>query len=97
MLTVYEELATEQAPATPSSEINATSEVAKSGVVSGAGRSRLARALRIEWLGQTAASLFWIASVLTYGISSTGDWLQICAASAWLLANVASIVTAEPA
>ena len=50
------------------------------------------RALRVEWLGQTVASLCWIASVFTYGISSAGDWLQLLAASAWLLANIASLV-----
>ena len=47
----------------------------------------------IEWLGQTLASLCWIASVLTYGITSAGDWLQLCAASAWLVANIASALT----
>lgn len=57
---------------------------------------RLARALRIEWLGQTAASLFWIVSVFTYGINSTGDWLQLFAATSWLLANIATIVSADP-
>ena len=57
---------------------------------------RLARALRIEWLGQTAASLFWIVSVFTYGISSLGDWLQLLAATAWLLANIATIVSVGP-
>lgn len=64
-------------------------------VVSGTGRSRLARALRIEWIGQTAASLFWISSVMTYGIRSAGDWLQLFAASAWLVANIAAIAAAE--
>jgi hypothetical protein len=49
------------------------------------------KALTVEWLGQTAASLFWIASVFTYGISSIGDWLQLLAASAWLVANIASL------
>ena len=53
------------------------------------------RALRVEWLGQTAASLFWITSVFVYGISSTGDWLQLAAASAWLVANIATLVSAE--
>ena len=57
---------------------------------------RLARALRLEWLGQTAASVFWIVSVFTYGISSPGDWLQLFAASAWLLANIATIVSVSP-
>lgn len=53
------------------------------------------KALNIKWLGQTAASLCWIGSVLAYGISATGDWLQLSAASAWLLANIAAFVTAE--
>lgn len=61
-----------------------------------AGRGRIAEALRVEWLGQTAASLLWISSVFSYGISSSGDWLQLSAASAWLFANIASIATAEP-
>ena len=53
--------------------------------------SRLKRALRIEWLGQTVASIAWIASVFTYGISALGDWLQLLAASAWLVANLAAL------
>ncbi|MEM7415135.1 MAG: hypothetical protein AAF389_06550 [Gemmatimonadota bacterium] len=55
--------------------------------------SLLERALRIEWLGQTVASLCWITSVFTYGISSTGDWLQLCAASAWFIANMAALLS----
>ena len=62
---------------------------------SGAGRSRLAKMRDIQWLGQTAASVCWIGSMLSYGIRSNGDWLQLCAASAWLLANIVAIVTAE--
>ena len=54
--------------------------------------SRLARTLRIEWLGQTAASVLWIVSVLAYDQISTGDWLQLMAASAWFLANIAAFV-----
>ncbi|MYC88803.1 MAG: hypothetical protein F4X22_11265 [Gemmatimonadales bacterium] len=54
-------------------------------------RRVLRRAMRIEWAGQTAASLCWIASVFAYGITSRGDWLQLCAASAWLLANTAAL------
>jgi len=50
----------------------------------------LKRVLSIEWLGQTIASVCWICSVLAYGINSSGDWLQLCAASAWLVANIAS-------
>ena len=58
-------------------------------------QGRLKRALRLEWLGQTAASLFWISSVFVYGISGTGDWLQLAAASAWFVANIASIASAK--
>ena len=54
----------------------------------------LVRVLRVEWLGQTTASLCWIASVFAYGLSSTGDYLQLCAASAWLIANIAVVAFA---
>ena len=64
-------------------------------IASGAGRSRLARLRNIAWLGQTAASICWIGSMLSYGLESSGDWLQLCAASAWLLANVWVFVTAN--
>lgn len=57
--------------------------------------NRLQRALRVEWLGQTVASLCWIISVFTYGISSSGDWLQLAAASSWLIANIATLATPE--
>ncbi|MDG2382246.1 MAG: hypothetical protein P8N76_11295 [Pirellulaceae bacterium] len=72
-----------------------TSETASKGVASDAVKNRLERVLRIEWLGQTVASVCWIGSVLTYGISSSGDWLQLFAASSWLLANIAAAVTIE--
>ncbi len=68
---------------------------ARRGITSDAKRSRLARALRVEWLGQTTASICWIASMMIYGINCSGDWLQLFAASAWLLANIASIATVE--
>lgn len=58
-------------------------------------RSRLERVMTVEWLGETAASLCWIASVFVYGIRTRGDWLQLCAASAWLLSNVAAIATVQ--
>lgn len=95
MLTSYDEGTTARVPAAPPSGANTMSGSYSRETTSGAGKSRLARALRIEWLGQTVASLCWIASVLTYGISSNGDWLQLAAASAWLLANIAAITTAE--
>ena len=51
----------------------------------------MTRALRMEWLGQTTASLAWIASVFSYGISEPGDWLQPLAASAWFISNIATL------
>ena len=56
--------------------------------------SRWARALRIEWLGQMMASLLWVVSVFTYGISSMGDVLQLCAALAWMVANIDALIRA---
>lgn len=89
MLTGYQDAA-EQASITPSSQM---SHEAEKNIANG--RGILARIFRIEWLGQTVASLCWIASVFTYGIAAPGDWLQLCAASAWLMANIASIAIAE--
>lgn len=60
-----------------------------------ASANRFAKMWRVEWLGQTIASVCWIGSVLTYGISSNGDWLQLIAASAWLVANIASLATED--
>jgi len=51
--------------------------------------------LSFEWLGQTAASLCWIISVFVYGLSSTGDWLQLGAASCWMVANLATVVSSK--
>ena len=53
------------------------------------------RPLGLEWYGQTAASLCWIASVFAYGIDGPGDLLQLFAASAWLVANLSTAVSAR--
>ncbi len=53
--------------------------------------AKLNAMLRVEWLGQMLASVCWIISMLFYGLGSPGDWLQLTAASAWCLANIASI------
>lgn len=95
MLTGQNETTVSQTPVLSGSRTIATNDSCEETTVSGRGQRRLARALRIEWLGQMAASLCWIASVLTYGITSAGDWLQLCAASAWLVANIASIASDE--
>ena len=53
--------------------------------------------LSLEWLGQTAASACWIVSVFVYSDGAlpgnTGDWLQLAAASSWMIANMASILS----
>ena len=57
----------------------------------------VSRMLRLEWLGQTVASLCWIVSVFLYGIESVADVLQLAAATSWMVANVASLVKPESA
>lgn len=53
--------------------------------------SMLKSALDIGWAGQMVASGCWIASVFVYGISSLGDVLQLAAATAWMIANIAAL------
>tara|TARA_B100000575_G_C23096754_1_gene632600 strand:+ start:1011 stop:1241 length:231 start_codon:yes stop_codon:yes gene_type:complete len=55
--------------------------------------TRLGKMLSLEWLGQTIASGAWIVSVFVYGLASTGDYLQLVAASSWMLSNIASIIS----
>ena len=61
----------------------------------GTEQTRMQKMMSLGWLGQTVASLCWILSVFAYGISTTGDWLQLCAASSWMVSNIAAIVTLE--
>ena len=49
------------------------------------------KVMKIEWLGQTIASLCWICSMFIYGINSGGDWLQLIAGLSWLIANIANL------
>ena len=57
--------------------------------------TRLSKMMSFEWMGQTLASLCWIISVFTYGISSNGDILQLLAASCWMVSNISAIVFIE--
>ncbi len=88
MLIRSEQNAVEQMSAVVLNGSGTASEIVEKKIETSMVPAWLARVLRIEWLGQTVASLCWIASVLAYGISSSGDWLQLCAASSWLLANI---------
>ena len=58
-------------------------------------QTRLGKISSLEWLGQTVASLCWIISVFLYGITSAGDWLQLLAASSWMLSNISSILAID--
>jgi|TARA_B100000519_G_C14199456_1_gene417136 hypothetical protein len=90
MLTVNDnqystEVADETMPSSVETKVESSNETDK----------RFEKILSVEWLGQTLASLCWIGSVFVYGITSSGDWLQLCAASSWLLANIASAMPAK--
>ena len=56
-------------------------------------QSRLDKMTSLEWLGQTIASGSWIVSVFVYGLSSAGDYLQLVAASSWMLSNSAAVIS----
>ena len=56
-------------------------------------QTRMGKMMSIEWLGQTIASGSWIVSVFVYGLVSTGDYLQLVAASSWMLSNIASVIS----
>lgn len=57
---------------------------------------RISKVMSFEWLGQTLASMCWIVSVFVYetdvNLWSNGDWLQLAAASSWMMSNIASVV-----
>ena len=58
-------------------------------------QTRINKMKSIPWLGQTLASLCWIVSVFVYtngSEMSTGDWLQLAAASCWMVSNIASVI-----
>ena len=51
--------------------------------------------IQLDWLGQMIASILWATSVFVYGITSTGDLLQLCAALAWMAANVSVLLRTQ--
>ena len=55
--------------------------------------TRINKMMSLEWLGQTVASGAWIVSVFVYGLASTGDYLQLVAASSWMLSNIAAVIS----
>tara|TARA_B100001564_G_scaffold125969_1_gene105189 strand:+ start:1385 stop:1621 length:237 start_codon:yes stop_codon:yes gene_type:complete len=74
---------------------SANSDLSDIGAISGTHQTRMKKIMSVGWLGQTVASLCWILSVFAYGISTTGDWLQLFAASSWMMSNIATIFSIE--
>jgi hypothetical protein len=72
--------------------LNENNNIKKSIIASQSNNTRISKMMSLEWLGQTIASGAWIVSVFVYGLSSTGDYLQLVAASAWMLSNIAAVV-----
>ena len=74
---------------------NANSDLSDIASRPGTDQTRMRKMMSVGWMGQTVASLCWIVSVFAYGITTTGDWLQLCAASSWMISNIAGIVSLE--
>ena len=74
---------------------SAYSDLSDMGAISGTHQTRMKKIMSVCRLGQTGASLCWILSVFAYGISTTGDWLQLFAASSWMMSNIATIFSIE--
>ena len=72
--------------------LNENNNIKKSIIASQSNNTRISKMMSLEWLGQTIASGAWIVSVFVYGLSSTGDYLQLVAASSWMLSNIAAVV-----
>jgi hypothetical protein len=72
--------------------LNENNNIKKSIIASQSNNTIISKMMSLEWLGQTIASGAWIVSVFVYGLSSTGDYLQLVAASAWMLSNIAAVV-----
>ena len=73
--------------------LNGNEETNNSASRSNTSQTRMDKMMSIEWLGQTIASGSWIVSVFVYGLASTGDYLQLVAASSWMLSNIASVIS----
>jgi hypothetical protein len=73
--------------------LNNNEETNNSAYQSNTSQTRMGKMMSVEWLGQTIASGSWIVSVFVYGLASTGDYLQLVAASSWMLSNIASVIS----
>ena len=73
--------------------LNETNNIKKSITANQSNDTRISKMMSLEWLGQTIASGAWIVSVFVYGLESVGDYLQLVAASSWMLSNVAAVIS----
>ena len=72
--------------------LNGNNNIKKTVTATQSNNTRISKMMSLEWFGQTVASGAWIVSVFVYGLESTGDYLQLVAASAWMLSNIAGVV-----
>ena len=72
--------------------LNESNNIKRAETTTQSNDTRISKMMSLEWLGQTVASGAWIVSVFVYGLASTGDYLQLVAASSWMLSNVAAVI-----
>ena len=73
--------------------LNENNNIKRTETTTQSNNTRISKMMSLEWLGQTVASGAWIVSVFVYGLASTGDYLQLVAASSWMLSNVAAVIS----
>ena len=73
--------------------LNESNNIKRTETTTQSKNTKISKMMSIEWLGQTVASGAWIVSVFVYGLASTGDYLQLVAASSWMLSNVAAVIS----
>lgn len=73
--------------------LNESNNIKRTETTTQSNDTRISKMMSLEWLGQTVASGAWIVSVFVYGLASTGDYLQLVAASSWMLSNVAAVIS----
>ena len=73
--------------------LNESNNIKRTETTTQSNDTRISKMMSLEWLGQTVASGAWIVSVFVYGLASTGDYLQLVAASSWMLSNVAALIS----
>ena len=73
--------------------LNESNNIKRTETTTQSNNTRISKMMSLEWLGQTVASGAWIVSVFVYGLASTGDYLQLVAASSWMLSNIAAVIS----